>query len=152
MGSAMRGLVSAEGDSQKALSNATQQWSRGIANAYQGAAQNGALFPVALNSNAANSQVAGLYASLRAGGTIDQSALDMLDPTHPANSDAGEEGGGTGSSDPWGGTAIDSSCGVAQTPTGRGSFGTPNTGKPRRCCPRKGRPTKPDFSLTPLAR
>lgn len=87
MGTAMRGMVSAEGDSQKALSNATQQWSRGIANAYQGAAQNGALFPVAQSSSAANSQVAGLYASLRAGGTIDHAALESLDPTHP-----GEEG------------------------------------------------------------
>ena len=87
MGSAMRGLLDAEGASLIAQANATQQWSRGIANAYRGAARNGALFGVAQSSNAANSQVAGLYASLRAGGTIDHAALESLEPTHP-----GEEG------------------------------------------------------------
>ena len=47
---------------------------------------------------------------------------------------------------------LDSSCGVAQTPTGRGSFGTPNTGKARRSRPRNPLPAKPDFSPAPLAR
>ena len=46
LGTAMKGLVTAEGNSQSMQSSATKQWSTQIGNAYRAAAHGGALFPV----------------------------------------------------------------------------------------------------------
>ena len=99
MGTAMQGLVTAEGNSQRAQSTATKQWSEQIGNAYRAAAHGGALFPVPASPYPdGGNPFTRVFERLDAGELPNGDEINRLNPNDESYQGTGGNGGGGGGS------------------------------------------------------